>query len=1668
MIKKMYFDVNLFDEYKRIFDSGCNYENFNTFLKEKSYEIIKNSNCFDETYYYENYPDVKELKLDPINHYLKYGFSENCNPNKFFNTKNYFEFHKNELNGLNPFVHYILYSNGDLSNEILNELDKTHLSTYDLLNINNAFEKEITIVIPIYNAYEDTKKCIESVLEHTTLNFHLILINDNSTDSRIYSLLNKYEIFPNIEIIHNESNQGFTKNVNLGIKRTNNDVILLNSDTLVTPRWVQKIIFAAYSNNEIGTVTPISNASDISVPIRNQNNKIPSFLNVNTMSLLVEKVSANGNLIAPTGNGFCLFIKRDLINDIGLFDEENFDKGYGEETDFTMRAKANGWKNVRNDSIFIYHKRSASFSLSNAQDLKLKHRDILLERYPKMYDEWNEFVESSELSHSIQNVKKAIDEFNGNLTKENILYLTIAEDNVPKINNIDKLNNKHNIFVLTLNGSLFKLWMSKGDYFIFIRDIDLNSKSSNLFYMKLLLILNIDRVFLQINDSFKSSYESPINSFLRMAYKLGLKIRYGSNSSELINPLIKYKTNKEYLLDNIITKNEMGVVYTAVGSEDELFEPKFIDEDLDYICFTDNPNLKSETWNIKLIDDLDFKDVRKRQSIKILPHKYLNEYDYSIWVDASFQIMGDIKQFINRYSTGELMLGNLHFNRDCIYEYAKEFITNNKNDEEIITEQINHYKQNNFPEHYGIIETGVLFRRHNNLELINLMEEWYSEVINFSEEDQISLPYILWKNNFKIDKSRIFHFKNNFFEHFNPQNLYANDAVRIILINENSLETKKTIDSIKQFTNIPISVMDFDNNNFVDLNIDESYLIFMYSGDLITCDLVEYLSNIKTHNLSNVGAITFDAQNYYSTDISEIYMPNFSPELYLDYDYIKNAVLFNKKIVDSIDGFDFSLNKNFIKDCLFRLYNNGYSILKEDFVGFKLKNFNDNEDNSDEEFLDKLITTSNLNAKIIKKDNVSLSYDTCQKKVSIIIPFKDQPKNTEKCILSILNNTEYTNYEIILVNNNSYEDETCDFINKFKNHEKIKLVNYADEFNYSKLNNYATKFATGDVFIFMNNNLEVISNEWLNLFIGDAIQKDVGVVGAKLYYSNKFIEHNGIVIGLNGLAGYLFNGEPDDAIPNIFKKFKRNVSAVTGQCMAIEKEVFDKIGGFEELFENVGADIEICLRLLNKGYRNVINPNINLIHLDKKVQSIFPTQDIDIKLLSECLSNYLPNGDLYFNSNFSLNSNNLILKDLDEKPVYEKFLRDHSTKNLNHKIKMNKITQSIKEQVLGSRIKHNDFILEYDVTKEELVDNAILMNNFFKNPNLELNTALWFIPRFDHIIRGGIYTIFRIANHFCACEKTHNIFVLTGANVSKINIEDIKKQIEETFPNLSFDILDIDDFEEISDLPESDAAFCTLWTTAYSLVKYNNCKAKFYLNQDYEPLFYEAGSIYGLIEETYRFHFIGLANTKGVKDKYESYGNVVHYFTPAIDNNTYFPGQIDDSKKRVVFYGRPNKDRNGFLLGIEALKIVKAYFGDSVEIYSAGAEFDVNAYGLNGVVNNLGLLGSLQEVADLYRKCDVGLVFMFTPHPSYQPFEYMACGCATVTNINEGNIWLLKDKENCILSEPAISCIAENIINLLNDDLTRNKIIKNGIKTVEKLDWDTELDNIIKFIKSPL
>ena len=188
---------------------------------------------------------------------------------------------------------------------------------------------------------------------------------------------------------------------------------------------------------------------------------------------------------------------------------------------------------------------------------------------------------------------------------------------------------------------------------------------------------------------------------------------------------------------------------------------------------------------------------------------------------------------------------------------------------------------------------------------------------------------------------------------------------------------------------------------------------------------------------------------------------------------------------------------------------------------------------------------------------------------------------------------------------------------------------------------------------------------------------------------------------------------------------------------------------------------------------------------------------------------------------------------------------------------------------------------------------------------------------------------------------------------------------------------------------------------------------------------------------------------------------------PCVDTDIFYPNKKEREKKvfKVFFYGRPGHPRNGFELGVQAIRVLKKKLGDKVEIVTAGSDWHPKEYGLEGVINNLGRL-KYEETGDLYRSCDAGLVMMFTKHPSYLPFEFMACGCAVVSNHNEATKWLLKDNENCILSQMSATSIAENILNILLNSNLRKKITTNAHKEImsNHVDWDEKLEKIYSFM----
>ncbi|HET7060330.1 MAG TPA: glycosyltransferase [Candidatus Saccharimonadales bacterium] len=342
----------------------------------------------------------------------------------------------------------------------------------------------------------------------------------------------------------------------------------------------------------------------------------------------------------------------------------------------------------------------------------------------------------------------------------------------------------------------------------------------------------------------------------------------------------------------------------------------------------------------------------------------------------------------------------------------------------------------------------------------------------------------------------------------------------------------------------------------------------------------------------------------------------------------------------------------------------------------------------------------------------------------------------------------------------------------------------------------------------------------------------------------------------------------------------------------------------------------------------------------------------------------------------------------------------------------------------------------------------------------KIKSATWFVPYFDHLAFGGIYTIFRFINYFGEQGVSNHIVIYDNPQVDAAKM---KQEIERAFPNLDKAKLTIFDprNDKIEDLPPTDIAICTFWVSAYFLLRFNQTKRKYYFIQDYEPLFYEGGSISALAESTYRFGFEGIVNTPGLlRAINQRHGLKGVSFTPAVDSRYYYPPKTKDNKRvRIFFYARPHNPRNAFNLGVMIIKILLKRYGKKIEVVTAGSEWKEKKFDLKGEITNLGLLKSLQEVGDLYRSCDIGFVYMLSKHPSYQPFEFMASGVATVTNNNEDNLWFLKDGTNCLIAEPSPAAMAEKIGWLIDDEKLRHKIQQGGYTTVST-DWQSQLELI--------
>lgn len=264
-------------------------------------------------------------------------------------------------------------------------------------------------------------------------------------------------------------------------------------------------------------------------------------------------------------------------------------------------------------------------------------------------------------------------------------------------------------------------------------------------------------------------------------------------------------------------------------------------------------------------------------------------------------------------------------------------------------------------------------------------------------------------------------------------------------------------------------------------------------------------------------------------------------------------------------------------------------------------------------------------------------------KVSVIIPNCDHVEDLRKCIQSMEEKTDYDNYEVIIVENNSKTEEIFEYYGSLEQKEKIRVITWDGPFNYSAINNYAAGMAQGDYLLLLNNDIEVISPSWLTEMLMYAQRREAGAVGAKLYFPDDTIQHAGVVLGVRGLAGHghrNFGREADGYMHRL--KVVQDYSAVTAACLLISKDKFWEINGFDETLAVDYNDVDLCLKLRQKGYYNVFTPYAQLYHYESKSRGGNTTPEKEARVEQEYYYfvtkwyHCIKGGDPFYNDHLTL------------------------------------------------------------------------------------------------------------------------------------------------------------------------------------------------------------------------------------------------------------------------------------------------------------------------------------------------------------------------------------------------------------------------------------------------
>lgn len=478
-----------------------------------------------------------------------------------------------------------------------------------------------------------------------------------------------------------------------------------------------------------------------------------------------------------------------------------------------------------------------------------------------------------------------------------------------------------------------------------------------------------------------------------------------------------------------------------------------------------------------------------------------------------------------------------------------------------------------------------------------------------------------------------------------PQNIEAENRIKLVLKNEN-----------RDIATDLNSALALATGDFVTLLNPE---------DILTPDAL-YQMALFLNKHPDLDMVYSDEDKLTSEGklIEPYFKPDWCPDSFLSRMYTGHLCIYRRELLEKLNGFRVGYESSYEYDLILRLSEvsqNIFHIPKVLYHSRIIENGVEINWQTSEETAKKALTEA-----LVRRKETGIVYDvpnhpgfyriryqiSVQKLVSIIIPTRNLGNILDRCLESIFTQTTYPNYEVIVIDNGSDEPETLSIIEEWKNKqpERFKYYELNIPFNFSKLNNYAVEKAEGDYLLFLNNDTEVKTADWLEAMVEQVQREKIGAVGALLLYPDNTIQHGGVVLGMRSVADHSHRGfSPTDAGYKGQIISVNNYSAVTAACLMCRREVFEQVGGFDEKLAVAFNDVDLCLKMLYKGYRNIYLPHAVLYHYESKSRGVENTGEKQLRFQQEIQNmkqrwKYLIDEDPCYNPHLTRQQENFSLR----------------------------------------------------------------------------------------------------------------------------------------------------------------------------------------------------------------------------------------------------------------------------------------------------------------------------------------------------------------------------------------------------------------------------------------